>query len=157
MFSLNDGLLFDRLDNPKLCAVIEGGKLVDLWTADDSISGLGSVHLARVTGWFDQHKRLTGQLVDGKAVSWPAKGKNKQRQGQLALVTVTAAARESKPTQAVAGIELVGKYVTLRWQDTEKVLYKSVGNCGPLPSLKGSAKRLPKLVRWLVFLMQGLL
>ena len=73
MFSLNDGLLFDRLDDPQLCAVIEGGSLVDLWTADNSFSGLGSVHLARVTGRFDQHKRVTGQLADGRAVSWPAK------------------------------------------------------------------------------------
>ena len=39
MFSLNDGLLFERLDDPKLCAVIEGSHLVDLWTADNSISG----------------------------------------------------------------------------------------------------------------------
>ena len=54
----------------KLCAVIEGGRLVDLWTADNNFFGLGSVHLARVTGRFDQHKRLTGQLADGRAVSW---------------------------------------------------------------------------------------
>jgi len=33
----------------------------------------------------------------------------------LALVTLTAAARECKPIQAVAGIELTGQYVTLRW------------------------------------------
>ena len=115
MFSLNDGLLFDRLDDPQLCAVIEGGYLVDLWTADNSLSGLGSVHLARVTGRFGQHKRLTGRLADGRAVSWQAKDRTKQQEGQLALVTVTAAARESKPIQAVAGIELAGQYVTLRW------------------------------------------
>ena len=79
MFSLNDGLLFDRLDDPRLCAVIEGGHLVDLWTADNSLSGLGSVHLARVTGRFGQHKRLTGQLADGRAVSWQAKDRTKQQ------------------------------------------------------------------------------
>ena len=117
MFSLNDGLLFDRLDDPQLCAVIEGGYLVDLWTADNSLSGLGSVHLARVTGRFGQHKRLTGRLADGRAVSWQAKDRTKQQEGQLALVTVTAAARESKPIQAVAGIELAGQYViALAWQ-----------------------------------------
>ena len=33
----------------------------------------------------------------------------------MALVTVTASAREDKPIQAVAGIELAGQYVTLRW------------------------------------------
>ena len=115
MFSLNDGLLFDRLDDPQLCAVIEGGRLVDLWTADNIFSGLGSVHLARVTGRFDQHKRLKGQLADGRAVSWQAKDRTKQQEGQLALVTVTASAREDKPVQAVAGIELAGQYVTLRW------------------------------------------
>ena len=144
MFSLNDGLLFDRLDNPKLCAVIEGGKLVDLWTADDSISGLGSVHLARVTGRFDQHKRLTGQLSDGGAVSWPAKGKKKQRQGQLALVTVTATARESKPAQAVAGIELVGKYVTLRWQDTEKGFVQISRKLRSSPQLERQREKIMK-------------
>ena len=115
MFSLNDGLLFDRLDDPQLCAVIEGGRLVDLWTADNSFSGLGSVHLARVTGRFDQHKRLKGQLAGGRAVSWRDKSQTKQQEGQLALVTVTASAREDKPLQAVAGIELSGQYVTLRW------------------------------------------
>ena len=115
MFSLNDGLLFDQLDNPELCAVIEGGRLVDLWTVDNSFSGLGSVHLARVTGRFDQHKRLKGQLGDGRAVSWQAKERTEQQEGQLALVTVTASAREDKPVQAVAGIELAGQYVTLRW------------------------------------------
>ena len=115
MFCLNDGLLFDRLDDPQLCAVIEGGRLVDLWTADNSFSGLGSVHLARVTGRFEQHKRLKGQLADGSAVSWRANDRTKQQEGQLALVTVTASAREDKPVQAVAGIELAGQYVILRW------------------------------------------
>ena len=113
MFSLNDGLLFDRLDDPQLCAVIEGGRLVDLWTADNSFSGLGSVHLARVTGRFEQHKRLKGQLADGRAVSWQAKDRTKQQEGQLALVTVTASAREDKPVQAVDGIELAGQYLSL--------------------------------------------
>ena len=116
MFSVDDGLLFDRLDEPQLFSVIEGGRLVDLWTADNSFSGLGSVHLARVTGRFDQHKRLKGQLADGRAVSWQYKDRTKQQEGQLALVTVTASAREDKPVQAVAGIELAGQYVTLRWQ-----------------------------------------
>ena len=115
MFRLNNGLLLDRLDDPQLCAVIEGGRLVDLWTDDNSFSGLGSVHLARVTGRFDQHKRLKGQLADGRAVSWRDKSQTKQQEGQLALVTVTASAREDKPVQAVAGIELAGQYVTLRW------------------------------------------
>ena len=115
MFSLNDGLLCDQLDDPQLYAVIEKGRLVDLWTADNSFFGLGSVHLARVTGRFEQHKRLTGQLADGTAVSWKAKNRIKSQEGQLALVTVTAAAREDKPLQAVAGIELAGQYVTLRW------------------------------------------
>ena len=115
MFSLNNGLLFDRLEGPQLCAVIEGGRLVDLWTADKISSGIGSVHLARVTGRFDQHKRLKGQLSDGRAVSWQAKERTEQQEGQLALVTVTASAREDKPLQAVAGIELAGQYVTLRW------------------------------------------
>ena len=115
MFSLNDGLLFDRLDDPQLCAVIKEGRLVDLWTTDNSFSRLGSVHLARVTGRFDQHKRVKGQLADGRAVSWQAKDRTKQQEGELALVTVTASAREDKPVQAVAGIELAGQYVTLRW------------------------------------------
>ena len=115
MFSQNNGLLFDRIEAPQLCAVIEGGRLVDLWTADNTFSGLGSVHLARVTGRFDQHKRLKGQLADGTAVSWQVKDRTEQQEGQLALVTVTASAREDKPTQAVAGIELAGQYVTLRW------------------------------------------
>ncbi len=115
MYSLNDGLLFDRLEDPQLCAVINGGSLVDLWTADNTILSLGSVHLARVTGRHDQHKRLTGQLAGGTVVSWPAKHRTTQQEGQLALVTVTAASREGKPVQAVAGIELAGRYVTLRW------------------------------------------
>ena len=115
MFSLNNGLLFDRPDDSQLCAVVEEGRLVDLWTEDNSFSGLGTVHLARVTGRFDQHKRLTGQLADGMAVSWQAKDGTKQQEGQLALVTVTASAREDKPVQAVSGIELAGQYVTLRW------------------------------------------
>ena len=50
MFSLSNGLLFDQLDALQLCAVIEEGRLVDLWTADNNFFGLGSVHLARVTG-----------------------------------------------------------------------------------------------------------
>ena len=115
MFSRSDGLLLDRIHDPQLCAVIEEGHLVDLWTVDNSFSSLGSVHLARMTGRFDQHKRLTGQLADGSAVSWPVKDRIKLQVGQLALVTVTAAAREDKPLQAVAGIELAGQYVTLRW------------------------------------------
>lgn len=122
MFSLLDGLLFDRLDDPQLCAVIDGGSLVDLWTVSRSFSGLGSVHLARVTGRFKQHKRLTGQLADGRAVSWPDKDRTNQKDGQLALVTLTAAEREDKPVQAVAGIELAGKYVILRWQKKAKGL-----------------------------------
>ena len=115
MFSLDDGLLCDQLDDPQLYAVIEKSRLVDLWTVENSFFGLGSVHLARVTGRFVQHKRLTGQLADGTAVSWQAKNRTKPQEGQLAMVTVTAAAREDKPLQAVAGIELAGQYVTLRW------------------------------------------
>ena len=109
MFSLNDGLLLDQLDDPRLFAVIEGGRLVDLWTADNSFSVLGSVHLARVTGRFNQHKRMQGQLADGTAVSWQDKDQTKHQEGQLALVTVTASARENKPVQAVDGIELSGQ------------------------------------------------
>ena len=82
---------------------------------DNSFSGLGSVHLARVISRFNQHKRLTGQLADGRTVSWPFNHTSKHQEGQLALVTVTATAREDKPVQAVAGIELAGQYVTLRW------------------------------------------
>lgn len=120
MFSLNDGLLYDRLNNPQLIAFIEKQRLVDLWAEDSSVTSLGSVHLARVTGRFEQHNRLTGQLLDGKVVSWPARGSAKQDEGRLALVTVMAAAREDKPLQAVAGIELAGQYVTLRWQGMGK-------------------------------------
>ena len=69
-----------------------------------------------MTGRFDQHNRMKGQLADGRAVSWRAlKTEQMQQEGQLALVTVTASAREDKPVQAVAGIELAGRYVTLRW------------------------------------------
>ena len=68
-----------------------------------------------MTGRFAQHKRLKGQLADGRAVSWQAKDRTKQQEGQLALVTVTASAREDKPVQAVDGIELAGQYVILRW------------------------------------------
>ena len=120
MFSLNDGLLYDRLNNPQLIAFIEKQRLVDLWTGDNSVTSLGSVHLAKVTGGLEQHNRLTGQLLDGTAVSWPARGSAKQEEGRLALVTVMAAARENKPLQAVAGIELAGQYVTLRWQGMGK-------------------------------------
>ena len=115
MFSLNDGLLLDQLDDPQLFAIIEEGRLVDLWTADNSFSALGSVHLARVTGRFEQHNRLKGQLADGRAVSWQDKERTKHQEGRLALVTLTASARDDKPLQAVAGIELAGRYVTLRW------------------------------------------
>ena len=120
MLSLNDGLLFDRLDNPQLCAVIEEGELVDLCTEDNTASGVGSVHLARVTRRFKQHKRLTGHLAGGKLVSWRSASRIKQQEGELDLVTVTAEAREDKPIQAIAGIELAGKYVILRWQGKEK-------------------------------------
>ena len=120
MFSLNDGLLLDQLDDPNLWAVIEDGRLVDLWTEDNNHPRLGSVHLVRITGRFDQHKRLTGQLAGGRALSWTAKKRITQKEGQLALVTLTAASREGKPIQAVAGIELAGQYVTLRWQGMDK-------------------------------------
>ena len=134
MFSLNNGLLFDRLEAPQLCAVIEGGRLVDLWTADNIFSRLGSVHLARVTGRFDQHRRLKGQLADGRIVSWQVKDRTEQKEGQLALVTVTASAREDKPLQAVAGIELAGQYVTLRWHG------KATGLVNMSRKLRPSAK-----------------
>ena len=116
MFSLTDGLLLDRLSDPQLYAVIERGRLVDLWTPENSLCRLGSIHLARITGRFEQHNRVTGRLANGQAVSWPAKATEKQKEGQLVLVTVTAAAREGKPIQAVGGVELAGQYVTLRWQ-----------------------------------------
>ena len=140
MFSLNDGLLFDRLDDPQLCAVIEGGRVVDLWTEDNSFSGLGSVHLVRVTRRFDQHKRLTGQLADGRAVSWQAKGGTKLQEGKLALVTVTAVARENKPVQAVGGIELAGRYVTLRWHGKATGLVHISRNFAPPNSLTCKGK-----------------
>ena len=147
MFSLNDGLLFDRLDNPQLCAVIEGGRLVDLWTEDYSFSGLGSVHLARVTGRFDQHKRLTGQLADGRAVSWQAKDRTKQKVGHLALVTVTATARENKPLQAVSGIELAGQYVTLRWHGKATGLVHISRKLRPSAKLDRQREKITKACR----------
>ena len=147
MFSLNDGLLFDQLNDPQLCAVIEGGSLVDLWTADNSFSGLGSVHLARVTGRFDQHKRVIGQLGDGRAVSWPAKDRIKHQEGQLAMVTVTAAAREDKPVQAVAGIELAGQYVTLRWHGEAKSIVQTSRKLRPSAQLDWHREKIMEACR----------
>ena len=147
MFSVDDGLLFDRLDEPQLFSVIEGGRLVDLWTADNSFSGLGSVHLARVTGRFDQHKRLKGQLADGRAVSWQYKDRTKQQEGQLALVTVTASAREDKPVQAVAGIELAGQYVTLRWQGKARGLVNISRKLRPSAQLDWQREKITEACR----------
>lgn len=115
MQQLTDGLLFDCLDDPRLIAVVEDGQLVDLWCEDTSPDRLGAVHLARVTGRFAAHRRLSGQLASGDAISWPAKTQTGITEGQLALVTVTAAARQDKPVQAVAGAELAGRYTVLRW------------------------------------------
>ena len=147
MFSLNDGLLFERLDDPKLCAVIEEGRLVDMWTVDNNFSGLGSVHLARVTGRFDKHKRLKGQLADGKAVSWQAKDRTMQQEGQLALVTVTASAREDKPVQAVAGIELAGQFVTLRWHGKATGLVNISRKLRPSAQLEQQRKKITEACR----------
>ena len=147
MFSLNDGLLFDQPDDPQLCAVIEKGRLIDLWTADNNFSGLGSVHLARVTGRFDQHKRLTGKLADGKAISWQVKDRIRQREGQLALVTVTAAAREDKPVQAVAGIELAGQYAILRWQGKAKGLVHISRKLRPSTQLQRQREKITEICR----------
>ena len=147
MFSLSNGLLFDQLDDPQLCAVIERDRLVDLWTVDKSFFGLGSVHLARVTGRFDQHKRFKGKLADGRAVSWQAKDRTKQTEGQLALVTVTASAREDKPVQAMAGIELVGRYVTLRWHGKATGLVNISRKLRPSAQLEQQRKTITEACR----------
>lgn len=115
MHKLADGLLFDCPDNPRLIAVLEDNRVIDLWAEQDSSERLGAVHLARITGRFEQHRRLSGQLLSGISVSWPIKGKAKMTQGQLAPVTLTAAPRQDKPVQAVGGIELAGRFTLLRW------------------------------------------
>ena len=115
MQNLADGLLFDCLDNPRLIVVVEDNRVTDLWAEQDSSERLGAVHLARVTGRFDHHQRLSGQLLSGTSVSWPIKGQAKLKQGQLVPVTLTAAARQDKPLQAVGGIELAGRFTLLRW------------------------------------------
>lgn len=120
MQQLTDGLLFDCLDDPRLIAVVEGGQLVDLWGQDTSSDRLGAVHLARVSGRFAAHRRLAGQLASGTAISWSAKPQTGITEGQLAPVTITAAARQNKPVQAVAGVELAGRYTVLRWHGSEK-------------------------------------
>ena len=115
MHKLADGLLFDCPDNPRLIAVLEDNRVIDLWAEQDSSERLGVVHLARITGRFEQHRRLSGQLLSGISVSWPIKGQAKMIQGQLAPVTLTAAPRQDKPVQAVGGIELAGRFTLLRW------------------------------------------
>ena len=116
MQMLADGLFLDCLDHPRLIAAVYDNRVIDLWAEQDSGERLGSVHLARVTGRFAQHNRLTGQLSSGASVSWPIKGKAKITEGQLVPVTLTAAARQDKPVQAVGGIELAGRLSVLRWQ-----------------------------------------
>ena len=116
MQKLADGLLFDCPDHPRLIAVVEDSRVTDLWAEQDSSERLGAVHLARVTGRFDHHQRLSGQLLSGTSVSWPVKGKARITQGQLVPVTLTATAWQDKPLQAVAGIELAGRFTLLRWR-----------------------------------------
>jgi len=116
MQMLADGLFLDCLDHPRLIAAVYDNRVIDLWAEQDSGERLGAVHLARVTGRFAQHNRLTGQLSSGASVSWPIKGKAKITEGQLVPVTLTAAARQDKPVQAVGGIELAGRLSVLRWQ-----------------------------------------
>ena len=116
MHMLANGLFFDCLDHPRLIAAVYDNRLIDLWAEQHSGERLGAVHLARVTGRFAQHKRLTGQLASGATVSWPIKGKAKITEGQLVPVTITAEARQDKPVQAVGGIELAGRLSVLRWQ-----------------------------------------
>ena len=116
MQMLADGLFLDCLDHPRLIAAVYDNRVIDLWAEQDSGERLGSVHLARVTGRFAQHNRLTGQLSSGASVSWPIKGKAKITEGQLVPVTLTAAARQDKPVQAIVGIELAGRFTLLRWR-----------------------------------------
>ena len=119
MQKLADGLLFDCPDHPRLIAVVEDSRVTDLWAEQDSSERLGAVHLARVTGRFDHHQRLSGQLLSGTSVSWPVKGKARITQGQLVPVTLTATARQDKPVQAIVGIELAGRFTLLRWRGGE--------------------------------------
>ena len=94
MFSLTDGLLLIGFSDPQLYAVIERGRLVDLWTPENSLCRARSI-LARITGRFEQHNRVTGRLANGQAVSWPAKATENTKKASFVLVTVTAAAREA--------------------------------------------------------------
>ena len=113
---LTDGLLCDDLNDPGLIAVVEDGRVADLWGPTQTAEPLGSVHLVRVTARHPQHRRLSGQLASGAVVSWPMKPEDKSQEGMLAVVTLTAAARQDKAIQAVAGIELAGRYTVLRQQ-----------------------------------------
>lgn len=132
MSSLTDGLLCDDLNNPSLIAVVEEAGLVDLWAAGQDNEALGSVHLARVTARHPRHHRLSGQLASGTVVSWPMRANDKCKAGQLVPVTITAVSRPDKPVQAVAGIELAGRYTVLRWRGREQGQVQLSRRAGPV-------------------------
>ena len=145
MQKLADGLFFDNLDGPRLIAVVEHNRIVDLWTEQDGTDRLGAVHLVRVTGRFAAHHRVSGQLSSGDAVSWPAKGQAKPVEGQLALITLTAAARDEKPVQAVSGIELAGRYMVMRWHGFGKGQVYLSRKAGRRPPADAQISRLTEL------------
>ena len=73
----------------------------------------GSVHAVRIDRVFAAQNRATATLADGTPVSVRTTRHDSLTAGGMAVITITAAPRETKPWQAVTGPRLAGPTLVL--------------------------------------------
>jgi len=93
---------------------LAGQRVVEAWHdfAHDP-DRMASVHVVRIDRVFTGQNRATATLADGTPISVRTTRHDSLSPGAIAIVTITAAPRETKPWQAVIGPRLAGRNLVL--------------------------------------------
>ena len=93
---------------------LDGDRVVESWhDFRHDPDRTGSVHAVRIDRVFAAQNRATATLADGTPVSVRTTRHDSLTVGGMAVITITAAPRETKPWQAVTGPRLAGPTLVL--------------------------------------------
>lgn len=93
---------------------LDGDRVVESWhDFHHDPDRTGSVHAVRIDRVFTAQNRATATLADGAPVSVRTTRHDSLTAGGMAVITITAAPRETKPWQAVTGPRLAGPTLVL--------------------------------------------
>ena len=107
-------LLIEQAPGQTRALHLVGDRVIEAWhDFDHDPDRTGSVHAVRVDRVFAAQNRAIATLANGEAVSIRTTRHDSLTPGAIAIITIVAARRETKPWQAVTGARLASQNLVL--------------------------------------------